>query len=221
MMLREGGLKGVIFDCDGVMIDSRAANAEFYNRILQHFGLPPLTAEQEAYTFMATARQAMEYITPPACHAQLDAVCRDVVNYRRDIFPLLRLMPGFMGFISALRGRGLPLGVHTNRVGGGMQRILEKFSLPAYFDPVVTADDAAPKPSPAGLELILRQWGCTPDEALFVGDSPHDKAAAAGAGICFAAFGNAELTGDITVSGYPALADQLRPFFPPPARKIL
>ena len=60
------GLTGIIFDCDGVMIDSRAANAIFYNKVLAALGLPPLTPEQDAYTFMATARQALEYIVPPA-----------------------------------------------------------------------------------------------------------------------------------------------------------
>ena len=35
------GLGGVIFDCDGVIIDSRPANGVYYNRILAHFGLPP------------------------------------------------------------------------------------------------------------------------------------------------------------------------------------
>ena len=58
------GLTGIIFDCDGVMIDSRAANAIFYNKVLAALGLPPLTPEQDAYTFMATARQALEYIVP-------------------------------------------------------------------------------------------------------------------------------------------------------------
>lgn len=37
------GLTGIIFDCDGVMIDSRAANAIFYNKVLAALGLPPLT----------------------------------------------------------------------------------------------------------------------------------------------------------------------------------
>ena len=41
------GLTGIIFDCDGVMIDSRAANAIFYNKVLAALGLPPLTPEQE------------------------------------------------------------------------------------------------------------------------------------------------------------------------------
>ena len=32
------GLTGIIFDCDGVMIDSRAANAIFYNKVLAALG---------------------------------------------------------------------------------------------------------------------------------------------------------------------------------------
>ncbi|WP_366912885.1 HAD hydrolase-like protein, partial [uncultured Desulfovibrio sp.] len=56
------GLGGVIFDCDGVMINSRAANEQFYNRVLAYFDLPPMTPEQEAYSFMATAGQALRHI---------------------------------------------------------------------------------------------------------------------------------------------------------------
>ena len=43
------GLAGVIFDCDGVLLDSRESNSIFYNRVLAVFGLPPMTPEQEKY----------------------------------------------------------------------------------------------------------------------------------------------------------------------------
>ena len=36
-------LRGVIFDCDGVIIDSKEANTTFYNSVLHHFGLPSMT----------------------------------------------------------------------------------------------------------------------------------------------------------------------------------
>jgi len=35
----------VIFDCDGVLFDSREANTVFYNHILSEFQLPPMTEE--------------------------------------------------------------------------------------------------------------------------------------------------------------------------------
>ena len=101
------GIAGVIFDCDGVMIDSRAANNIFYNRVLAYFGLPPMTQEQEDYSFMATSRQALLHIVPPHLHHEIDYVTRNEVVYQRDIVPMLRLQPGFMNFIDNLRSRGV------------------------------------------------------------------------------------------------------------------
>ena len=38
-------LKLVIFDCDGVMFDSKNANRVYYNHMLEKFGHPPMDAE--------------------------------------------------------------------------------------------------------------------------------------------------------------------------------
>lgn len=124
------GIAGVIFDCDGVMIDSREANNIFYNRVLAWFGLPPMTIEQENYCFMATSRQALLHIVPPSLHGQIDHVIRHEVIYQRDIVPMLRLQPGFMDFIGNLRSRGVRMAVHTNRKLDGIQTVLDIFSCP-------------------------------------------------------------------------------------------
>lgn len=201
------GLGGVIFDCDGVIIDSRAANDQYYNRILAHFGLPPMTPEQERFSFMATARQALEHILPDELHGQIDHVTSEVVVYRRDILPLLRLCEGFREMVGWLHAHGVRMAVDTNRTHIGMQTVLDIFGLPPYFNPVVAADTPGilPKPSPQGPEHILAAWGLPPERALFVGDSSHDGRAAGGAGIPFASFGNEELAGDIVVMDYAAL----------------
>ena len=38
--LSKAEIKAVIYDFDGVIVDSREANAAYYNRLLKHFGLP-------------------------------------------------------------------------------------------------------------------------------------------------------------------------------------
>ena len=201
------GLTGIIFDCDGVMIDSRAANAIFYNKVLAALGLPPLTPEQDAYTFMATARQALEYIVPPEMHQRMYEVVRTEVIYSRDIVPLLQIYPGYREFLELAHSHGMRLAVHTNRTAEGMQRVLDFLALPSYFNPVVTATEAAPKPAPDGVRLILEQWGADPEQVLFVGDSPNDQKAAAG--VVFAAFGG-ELQGPLAAAGYDELAGLLQ-----------
>lgn len=205
------GLGGVIFDCDGVMINSRAANDEFYNRVLAYFGLPPMTPEQEAYSFMATAGQALRHILPKRLHGEIDRVTRDEINYQRDILPLLRLMPGFREFADELHGKGVRMAIATNRTDQGVQRVLDFFSLPSYFDPVVTASNAAPKPSPEGALRICSAWGMEPQDALFVGDSVHDKEAAEAAGVIFAAFNGGGLQGRIIAPDFAVLHDALSP----------
>ncbi|MBO4300984.1 MAG: HAD-IA family hydrolase [Desulfovibrio sp.] len=209
------GLAGVVFDCDGVMIDSREANTIFYNRVLAYFGLPPMTAEQERYSFMATAMQALLYIVPPKLHSQIGYVVSNVVLYDRDIVPLLRLKPGFKDFIDELHSRGVRMAVHTNRTLQGMQTVLDIFSLPSYFSPVVAADMVTPKPSPEGAVRICEDWGCNPTSVLFVGDSNHDKMAAEGAGLVFAAMGNNDLRGQITVRDFKELRAALADVLPP------
>lgn len=199
------GLAGVIFDCDGVIVDSRESNTVFYNRVLEHFNLPPMTPEQEQFCFMATAMQALLHIVPPHLHKQIGYVTSEVVNYHRDIMPMLRLQPGFVDFIDYLRDKQVRMAVHTNRRLEGIQTVLDIFGLPSYFDPVVAADTAAPKPSPEGTLRICATWQTPPETVLFVGDSEHDKETAQGAGVVFAAFNGGALRGQITATDYADL----------------
>ena len=179
------------------------------NKVLAALGLPPLTPEQDAYTFMATARQALEYIVPPEMHQRMYEVVRTEVIYSRDIVPLLQIYPGYREFLELAHGHGMRLAVHTNRTAEGMQRVLDFLALPSYFNPVVTATEAAPKTAPDGVRLILEQWGADPEQVLFVGDSPNDQKAATAAGVVFAAFGG-ELQGPLAAAGYDELAGLLQ-----------
>jgi phosphoglycolate phosphatase len=54
--------KVIIYDCDGVLIDSRESNQAFYNHILDRFGLPPLTPAQLEAVHVKTAEQAIDYL---------------------------------------------------------------------------------------------------------------------------------------------------------------
>lgn len=200
------GLAGVVFDCDGVMIDSHEANRAFYNKVLAALNLPPMGAEEESYAFMATADDALRRMVPPERHGEIeDAAAR--VDYGRDILSLVRLMPGFMPFIEALHERGVRLAIATNRTDVGIQRVLDFFSLPPYFNPVISVSCAQPKPSPEGAAAILRAWNAEAAQALFVGDSENDREAARGSGMVFAGFGG--LVGDVTVPNFATLADML------------
>lgn len=199
------GVRGLIFDCDGVMIDSEDANRYFYNTILAALDLPPMTAEQEKYAFMAKASDALRAMVPPALHGQIDATSAAALNYNRDVLPKIRLMPGFVPFLKIAKDRGMHMGIDTNRTAEGIQRVLDFFNLQEYFDPVISSSIAPPKPQPEGALSICDAWHLPVDAALFVGDSENDMLTAQGAAMPFAAFKNPELQAAAHISSYAQL----------------
>lgn len=204
------GLIGIIYDCDGVMIDSAEANRHLYNLILGKLGLPPITPQQEAYAFQATFEQALKLLVPTAMQDRIEAACK-TLDYDRDVLPKIRLMPGYRQFVEKAHAHGLMQAVDTNRTDFGAHRVITHFGLPHYFDPVITSSNSQPKPFPEGAEKICAAWSCKPSQALFVGDSPDDRAAAQGAGTRFAAFGPSDLAGDIKVVSWRDLENLLWP----------
>ncbi len=204
------GLKGIIFDCDGVLIDSKAANIYYYNLLLHELGRPPLTPEQESFAQMATSREAIaQALTPEEMECVPELVRR--LPYREISLPLIEAEPGLMDFLNWLRVKNMRMAIHTNRAGnprtkrGGVWDVLDKLKIRSYFDPVVTIDTAEPKPSPDGAVKILNAWGAAGRECLFVGDSETDCDASCGADIPFAAYRNPALAADCHVDSFQVL----------------
>lgn len=184
------GLAGIVFDCDGVMIDSLEANRDFYNIILKALDLPPMTPEQESFAFMSTAEEALRRMVPETLHDAIPETTRKNLNYERDILPQIKLMPGFRGFLELAHAKGLKLGIDTNRTDYSVGLLLKKFGFSDWFKPVATSSRVEPKPSPEGLLWISEEWGAKPDRCLFIGDSEDDWRAAEAAGTAFIGFGN-------------------------------
>ena len=59
------GLAGLIFDCDGVMVDSCRVNIAYYDLLLREVGRPPVSEAQAEYVQMSTAKEALEYLFSP------------------------------------------------------------------------------------------------------------------------------------------------------------
>lgn len=201
-----GAPKGLIFDCDGVLIDSVEANMAFYNLIRKKLGLPELNEEQREYCQMSTAAQALDYITPAALRSQMHAVVQQV-SYARDIEPMIQASEHIVAFLKAITGKFF-LGIHTNRTGP-IDYMLNRLEMGGYFDPIMTVRYCEPKPSPDGSIKILEQWGIYPHEALFIGDSIMDMRAAQGAEIPFISYRNEKIMKDGTCCDFALLEQAL------------
>jgi HAD superfamily hydrolase (TIGR01509 family) len=181
----------VVFDCDGVLFDTEAANRAYYNHILNHFGKPAMTAEQFAYAHQHTLQEAIVHLFGDAESIAAVQAYRQKMDYSRFL-KLLKIEPHLLPLLAKIRPR-LKTAIATNR-SDTMSRLLAEFDLSDHFDLVVTAFDIPrPKPHPDVLLKILSHFNILPHQALYVGDSQVDAEAAAAAQIPFVAYRNKKL----------------------------
>jgi len=198
-------ISAVIFDCDGVMFDSRQANIHYYNHILSHFGLPSMTEDEVAFVHMQTADESIRHIfkgTPYTEQAQEYQMQVDYTPFIKDMI----IEPGLKDLLRGLRPH-FGLAVATNR-STTIGKVLEWNGLGQYFDIVVSSLDVKnPKPHPEPLLKILDFFGIEPLESLYVGDSSVDFQTARAAGVIFISCKNRELEADYHVDSLMDIAD--------------
>lgn len=194
-------LHGVIFDIDGVIFDSKEANTSYYNHILSELGLPPMTDEDVEYCHMATGKQALDRIVPPALREEELKKTQLAVPYFEFVINKLQLEDGLVDTLSWLHRHDVQLGICTNRFTR-VPELLDYFNIGKFFSSIKTAANAEPKPSPQGLLHTLEKWRLTPLQAVFIGDTQADQQAARNAQMPFWAFGNARLEADRHFSNF-------------------
>jgi phosphoglycolate phosphatase len=184
-------ISAVIFDCDGVMFDSLQANIHYYNSVLAHFELPPMTEDQVNFIHMHTAEEAIGHLfrkTPFVDQAQ---IYRTQLKYTPFIKDMI-IEPGLQELLGILRPQ-YGLAVATNR-SDTIGNVLESNHLTDFFDIVVSSLDVKkPKPHPEALYKILDFFQIDPKQAVYVGDSIVDDKTSKAAGVTLIAYQNEAL----------------------------
>jgi phosphoglycolate phosphatase len=204
-------LKLIIFDCDGVMFDSKIANREYYNHLLSHFNRPLMDEEELDYVHI---HHVMESVTHIFRHYP-DQALAEVHDYRsrvdyRQFFPYMKMEEDLIPFLEATRNQ-YKLAISTNRTNT-MEPLLELFKLKEYFGKVMTAENARrPKPAPDALLEILDFYSCQVEEAIYIGDSLVDREHTQNCGMRLISFKNQALPADYYVSNFMEVLE-LPPF---------
>jgi HAD superfamily hydrolase (TIGR01509 family) len=194
-------LKLVIFDCDGVMFDSRSANLHFYNAVRRHFGHPDMDAEELDYVHMHHVIDSVNHIMRhwpgevAAAHAY-----RQSLDYR-EFIRHMTIEPDLVEFLRLITP-ACQTAISTNRTTT-MSTLLDIFALRKYFGLVVTAMDVEnAKPHPDAIHKILDHFSLTVAESIFIGDSMIDLQHANSVGMRMIAFRNPALPAAYHVSRF-------------------
>ncbi|WP_051184494.1 HAD family hydrolase [Desulfatiglans anilini] len=182
----------IIFDCDGVLFDSREANIAYYNHLLAHFELPPLSPEDVPYVHMHTTERSIRRIFRNSPYLEAALAYRREVD-SRPFIEKMAMERDLKEILQTLR-LNFRLAVATNRTGS-IHDVLDAFDLREFFSLVVSSLDVInPKPHPEPLLKILQAFDLEPGMAAYVGDSTVDSETAAAAGVPFVAYRNPSIT---------------------------
>jgi len=177
-------ISAVVFDCDGVLVDSEPLADAIWAEVLAERG------------YIATERDgdACRGLTEPATYDYF-AERADLLPYEEHMAALdalrvprfeaeLEPFPDTVNTVRALAARGIPMAVASSSRKQALTRKLEIVGLARYFDVVVGGDEVnAGKPAPdVFLEAAIR-LGVDPGSCLVIEDSEHGAAAGAAAGM--------------------------------------
>jgi pyrophosphatase PpaX len=173
----------LLFDLDGTLVDSiDLLLAAFHHTFDTHLGTSPPDDEWIAGIGTPLVSQLRAYITDDALLAEKLATYRAYQREHHD--RLLREFEGARATLAVLKARGHPTALVTSKSNDLAHRALEFVQMDALIDVVVGYDNCARhKPDPEPVLAALRALDYPSDEAVFVGDSPHDIVAGNRAGV--------------------------------------
>lgn len=179
-------LRAVVFDLDGVLLDSEAINVASVEYALRRFG----SAAPDGVARLVVGRHPRDYVPEIAATVGLPAeripefVRIQDAWYRAEWSAAIRLVDGADDVVEALSTRGVPMAVATSAGRDQARRSLERFGLWERFDAVVARDDVtSPKPDPEPYARAVSALGVAPSGAAAIEDSGPGLRSAGAAGL--------------------------------------
>jgi beta-phosphoglucomutase len=174
---------GVIFDMDGVLIDSYRAHFLSWRRMLRNHGLD-ITEEQFAATFGRRNPDILSQLYPSIQEDRYPALAEEKeAAFREIIWADFPEMDGASELIAALHNAGAALAVGSSGPPENLKTVLKELPGGTYFTAVTNGSEITHgKPDPEVFLNSARKLGLPPERCVVVEDAPAGVAAGKAAG---------------------------------------
>jgi HAD superfamily hydrolase (TIGR01509 family) len=190
----ENGIKAVLFDMDGVLIDARDWHYEALNLALSPFGLE-IDRDAHLATFDGLpTRTKLDMLSksralPRGLHSFINMMKQ---KYTVDMVQQ-RCHPVFQHqyALSRLKASGYKLAVCSNSIRQSLELMMQRAGLDRFLDLMISNEDVSkPKPDPEMYVTAMAKLGLTPAECIIVEDNDHGVRAARASGAHVVVVGN-------------------------------
>ena len=178
------GVRAIIFDLDGTLIDSQLDLVLSVNAMLEHMGREPHVHEKIC-TFIGNGAPMLvqRALGENATEADIEkGLAYFLQYYRAHMLDNTDVYPGVREALAQLHK--FPMAVLTNKPVHFSRAIIEGLNLSRYFRNVYGGNSfETKKPDPQGAQILLHELQAAPHEAMMVGDSDVDIKTARNAGM--------------------------------------
>jgi len=183
-------IKAVIFDVDGVLIDSFEANLKFYQDLSVKAGYKKPTREEYSKLFHATLTDVIKVLTKSKDEKEIKRIWEmgknRVVRYPDE---LISVSKDLDKVLDSLKEK-YTLAIVTSRLKGGIKKLPQLAKYESLFKTIIYYDDTQNhKPHPDPLLLAVKKLGIKPNEAVYIGDAETDLQASKAAGMKIIIYG--------------------------------
>lgn len=187
-------LKAIIFDIDGVLIDSFNSNLKYFQDVFREAGYKIPTKKQYKNLFHLTVEDLIKHFIKDADKKEFKRILKIAYKLDRSA-EKFKLAKNSAEIIKKL-SKKYRLALVTGRVKKGVDSYLNFSKTKNYFKVKVCFEDyKRSKPHPEPLLIAAKKLKINPSEAVYVGDSLTDMQAAKAAGMKIILYSKKKLKG--------------------------
>ena len=176
-------IEGLLFDMDGLLLDTERLSKHAYETASRHFGITPENAVFESLigrNATANARTLAGWLNGAVELSDFEAVWLE--TYQGAMAQGIPLRPGVADVLAALDGK-LPMAVATSSKRATAETKLDSTGLRRHFDALIAGDEVTEsKPAPEIFERAAELIGLAPAVCAAFEDSVNGVRSAAAAG---------------------------------------
>lgn len=173
-------IQAILFDLDGTLLDSTDLIISSFKHVVRKQFNKDISREELIPNFGKPLVEAMEEIAPGQ-GVLLVNLYREYTKIHHD--EMVKIFPEVVETLEKLHDMNIKLGIVTSKVRQTALRGLQLFNLDHLFQVFVGYEDTIiHKPKPEPVLYALEKLGVKAENAIMVGDSPHDIASARAAG---------------------------------------
>lgn len=179
-----GCLEAVLWDMDGVLLDSKYAHFITFQRVFGKYGW-----EVNEETFQRIFGMTNEQVIRQVTHAAIAPSVIKEISLEKDecfrevIAAQAVFMDGVQLWLTTFKNNGIQQALASSGSMENINTILGALHAYPYFDAIVSGEDCASKPDPAVFLRAAEKLGAAPAGCLVIEDSVAGIQAAAAAGM--------------------------------------